>query len=130
MAIPDFQSVMLPLLKFANDGKEHTLRETIENLANVFNLSEEERTELLPSGSQAIFDNRVGWAKTHLYKAGLLNSPHRSVYLISERGKEILKRDPSAVNMGLLRQFPEYINFIKSRKKDPPGKDKSPVDLF
>ena len=91
MAIPDFQSIMLPLMQYASDGKEHTLRESIEYLAKQFNLSEEEREDLLPSGTQAIFDNRVGWAKTHLSKAGLLKSPRRSVFIISDRGRQILQ---------------------------------------
>jgi restriction system protein len=65
MPIPDFQSIMLPLLQSCADGQEHGLRETIETLATTFQLTEEERQELLPSGSQAIFDNRVGWSKPH-----------------------------------------------------------------
>ena len=77
MSIPDFQSVMLPLLQYAGDGKEHSLRDAITFLADVFNLSDEERKELLSSGQQAVFDNRVGWARTHLKKAGLLESPKR-----------------------------------------------------
>lgn len=63
MAIPDFQKIMLPLLQYASDEQEHSLREAIEALADEFKLSDEERKELLPSGQQAIFDNRVGWAK-------------------------------------------------------------------
>lgn len=62
MSIPDFQTIMLPLLKFAADQQEHPLREAIEELALAFNLSEQERKELLPSGQQATFDNRVGWS--------------------------------------------------------------------
>lgn len=76
MPIPDYQSVMLPLLTYTGDNKEHSLREAIEYLANQFQLTENERQELLPSGAQAIFDNRVGWAKTHILKAGLLESPN------------------------------------------------------
>ena len=72
MAIPDFQSIMLPLMKYSSDGKEHSLRESIEQLAKHFNLSAEERKELLPSGTQAIFDNRVGWAKLIFLKQGYL----------------------------------------------------------
>ena len=68
MAIPDFQKIMLPLLKFLEDKQEHSIRETIDSLADQFDLSEEERRELLPSGQQAIFSNRVGWARTHLKK--------------------------------------------------------------
>jgi restriction system protein len=74
MAIPDYQSIMLPLLKFAGDGEEHSLREAIEDLADEFSLTDEERKELLPSGRQATFDNRVGWARTYMKKAGLLES--------------------------------------------------------
>jgi restriction system protein len=123
MAIPDFQSIMLPLMKYSSDSKEHTLREAIEYLAKEFNLSEEERIELLPSGTQAIFDNRVGWAKTHLSKAGLLNSPRRSIFIISDRGKQVLQSKPKIINMALLRQFPEYVEFTKSaKKKDIPKK--------
>jgi restriction system protein len=75
MAIPDYQSVMLPLLRLAADGREHSVRSAIEQLADEFRLTEEERKELLPSGGQATFDNRVGWARTYMKKAGLLESP-------------------------------------------------------
>ena len=69
MPIPDFQTVMLPLLKYIGDGNEHTIRETIDHLAVVFNLTAEERQELLPSGADVLFDNRVRWAKFHLSKS-------------------------------------------------------------
>ncbi len=68
MAIPDYQSIMLPLLKYAADGKDHPIREAIEALAEQFNLTEQEKRELLPSGQQAIFDNRVAWARTYMKK--------------------------------------------------------------
>lgn len=69
MAIPDYQSAMVPLLQFAADKQEHSLRETIDGLANHFGLTDAEQKELLPSGRQAVFDNRVGWARTYLTKA-------------------------------------------------------------
>ena len=75
MAVPDYQSLMLPLLVYASDGIEHCLREAIEALAVQFSLTPDERRELLPSGRQATFDNRVGWSRTYLKKAGLLTSP-------------------------------------------------------
>jgi restriction system protein len=78
MAIPDYQSVMLPPLRYAADGQEHSVREVIEESADQFRLTDEERKELLPSGRQATFDNRVGWARTYMKKAGLLESPRRS----------------------------------------------------
>lgn len=74
MPIPDYQSIMLPLLKLASDKKEHSIREAIESLSDLFKLSEEEKKEVLPSGQQYVFDNRVGWARTYLKKAGLLES--------------------------------------------------------
>jgi restriction system protein len=77
MAIPDYQTIMLPLLKFAADGKEHSTRESIEYLASQFKLTDEERKELLPSGTARLFDNRVGWASTYIRKAGLIESKRR-----------------------------------------------------
>ncbi len=116
MAIPDFQSIMLPLLKFAGDGEEHSLRETIEALADEFNLTDEERKELLPSGQQAAFDNRVGWARTYLKKAGLLKSTRRGYYQITERGVEVLERDPPEITASFLRKFPEFVEFQRPQK--------------
>jgi restriction system protein len=75
MAIPDYHAVMLPLLRLATNGEEHRLRDAIEEQAYHLDLTEDERKELLPSGSQATFDNRVGWARTYKKKAGLLESP-------------------------------------------------------
>lgn len=113
MPIPDFQSVMLPLLLFVNDNKEHSLREGIEYLADHFKLTSDERQMLLPSGTQRIFDNRVGWAKSHLFKAGLLEIPRRSIFKITERGQQALAEKPSHINMNFLRQYPEYLEFLK-----------------
>jgi restriction system protein len=109
ITIPDYQSVMLPLLKFAEDGKEHTLRETVEKLADVFNLSEEARKVLLPSGQQTVFHNRVGWARTYLKKAGLLDSPRRSYFVITKRGQEVLASNPSRIDASFLEQYPEFL---------------------
>jgi restriction system protein len=80
MAIPDFQSIMLPLLRFYSDGKEHANREPINHLADEFGLSDEERKELLPSGRQAVLDNRIAWARTHLKAAKLLENTQRGVF--------------------------------------------------
>lgn len=117
MAIPDYQSIMLPLLKFTSDEKEHSLRETIEALADEFNLTDEERKELLPSGQQAAFDNRVGWARTYLKKAGLLESTKRGYFQVTERGLEVLGQNPPEINTAFLRQFPEFVEFQTPRAK-------------
>jgi len=111
MPIPDFQSIMLPLLAFAGDGKEHSLREAIEYLAQQFALTPEERAELLPSGRQEVFVNRVGWASTYLRKAGLLESTRRGHFKITERGGAMLRSNPSMINIKSLRQFDEFVEF-------------------
>jgi len=116
MAIPDYQSIMLPLLKLSSDGKIHRFRESIEELAKYFNLTTEERKELLPSGKQSTFDNRVGWARTYMTKAGLLTSPKRGLFQITERGKDILAKSPTDINVPFLEQFPEFIEFRQLRK--------------
>ena len=119
LSIPDFQAVMLPLLEFASDGQEHTLSQAIANLATHFNLTELERKELLPSGKQSRFNNRVGWSSTHFKKAGLLSYPSRGKFRITQRGLDLLKTQPESLNTNLLKQFPEYLEFIGTTAKSP-----------
>lgn len=109
--IPDYQSVMLPLLRLVADGKEHRYRDLIEKLAAEFALTDEERKELLASGSQAVFDNRVGWAKTYLKKAGLLDSPKRATVVITDLGRQTLAKNPGQISAKYLRQFPAFLEF-------------------
>lgn len=116
MSIPDYQTLMLPVLRLAADGKEHKFSQTVEELADEFNLSTEERNELLPSGSQAVFNNRVGWARSYLKQAGLLASPKRGFFTITKTGNELLSTNPSRIDSSTLEQFPEFIEF-KNRKK-------------
>ena len=116
MAIPDYQSLMLPVLEALSNKELTSLRELIEHLADRFNLDNRERNELLPSGQQPIFDNRVGWAKTYLKKAGLLVSPKRAQILITKRGLEVLNQNPETINVKFLRQFPEFIDFHSGKK--------------
>jgi restriction system protein len=118
MPIPDFQSIMLPLLNFASDGQEHSLRETIEALADGFDLTAEERRELLPSGQQAAFDNRVGWARTYMKKAGLLSTTRRGHYRITDRGRTVLEQNPPEITIRFLKQFPEFVEFQRPRKEN------------
>ena len=114
MAIPDFQSLMLPLLKVVADGREYRLRDAVELLAEEFHLTDEERQQLLPSGRYPTFDNRIAWAKTYLKKAGLIDQPRRAFFQITERGREVLKTSPKLINMKFLEQFPEYLAFKES----------------
>ncbi|MHC0067341.1 restriction endonuclease [Nostoc sp. UIC 10890] len=111
MPIPDYQAIMLPLLKFTTDQKEHSLREGIEALAIHFQLTEEERKELLPSGRQPTFDNRIGWARTYLKKAGLIESTKRGYFRITDRGFDAVKTNPVEINAKFLKQFPEFLEF-------------------
>jgi restriction system protein len=118
MAIPDYQSLMLPLLKFSQDQKEHSLRESIEKLASDFSLTETEKKALLRSGRQSIFDNRVGWARTYMKKAGLLETTKRGFFTITSRGLDILKEKPKSINAKFLKRFEEFVEF-QSKKKIP-----------
>lgn len=111
MAIPDYQSIMLPLLKLVGDQEEHSLRQSIDALADEFGLTDAERKELLSSGQQAVFDNRVGWARTYLKKAGLLEMTRRGCFRITERGLQVLRESPREINATFLRRFPEFVEF-------------------
>ena len=128
MAIPDYQTIMLPLLKFAADGNEHSTRESIEYLANQFKLTDEERKELLPSGTARLFDNRVGWASTYIRKAGLIESKRRGYFNITERGRQVLSQNLPKIDVKFLEQFPEFLEF-KQIKKDKEKKNKIVVPI-
>ncbi len=128
MSIPDFQSIMLPLIELASDGKEHKLSETIAHLAAHFNLTDTERKELLPSGKQARFDNRVGWAVTYLKKAGLLAYPARGRLQITPRGLDILAQKPSRIDVKYLKQFPECLDFIGATTSPATETSNSPLE--
>ncbi len=116
MAIPDFQSIMLPLLKFCADSKEHTNREAIDHLSEVFHLSEEEQKELLPSGRQAIFHNRVAWARAYMKMAKLIENPQRGVFRITGRGHDVFQKPPQKIDISFLMQFPEFAERRKAEQ--------------
>lgn len=119
MPIPDFQSVMLPLLTLASDGQEHLPREAADVLAKHFALSDIERTELLPSGMQPVFNNRIGWARTFLKQAGLLDSPRRGVFKITNDGKQLLAEKPTRIDMKLLERYESYRAFrLRGRRSN------------
>ena len=129
MAIPTFQEVMLPFMQLTSDGAEHALQQTITTLAGKFGLSDQERAELLPSGFQATFTNRVAWAATHLHKAGLLDRTGRGRYRITDRGRAVLGRNLPAITMATLNEFPEYQAFkTRSGKSRAPAPTESATD--
>jgi len=108
---------MLPLLKFASDDKIHTLPEAVASIAKTFNLNEEEKQQMLPSGLQAVIFNRVGWARTYLKKAGLLEDPKRATFRITKRGLDLLSEHPSEINTKYLNRYEEFVAF-RNKKND------------
>ena len=118
MAIPDYQTCMLPFLRYLADSKEHTLRDAEEYLAEHFKLTSAERAELLPSGQQGIFKNRIGWARTYLKKAALLESPKRGIFKITDRGQKTLSANPARIDVKFLEQFPEFMEFRDASKSE------------
>ncbi len=112
MQIPDYQTLMLPVLRISAE-KEWRISDAVERLAEDYKLSQEERTTLLPSGRQATFANRVGWARTYLSKAGLVTPTRRAHFCISEQGRGVLANPPERITVQYLSQFPEFQEFRK-----------------
>lgn len=124
MAIPDFQSLMLPLLRIAADGAEHSLAESRSPLADQFGLTDDERAELLPSGQQPRFNNRVAWAKVYLERAGLFAKTRRAHFRITPRGTEVLADPPARIDIAFLKRFPEFDDF-RAKQTDTPDRGAS-----
>lgn len=120
MSIPDYQSIMLPLLRLAGKQTTISVRDAIELISDEFKLTKDERSTLLPSGKQEIIVNRVGWARTYMKKAGLLSSPARGMIEITERGKQVLAEKLQTINVAYLSKFPEFEAFraIQSEKEE------------
>ena len=119
MSIPDYETLMLPLLQIAAEmnGQEIPLVAAVEKLATQFKLTSDERHELLPSGGTFKFSSRVSWARTYLQKAGLLEATKRGHFRITDRGSAILRTKPVRVDGNLLSQFEEFREF-QGRKKE------------
>jgi restriction system protein len=128
MSIPDFQTLMLPILKLAAE-KEWRISDTVERLAGDFNLTQEERAKLLPSGRQTTFSNRVAWAKSYLVKAALLNATKRAHFYITEQGRCVLANPPERITIQYLNQFPEFQEFRKRSESETKSEDAQPSDL-
>ena len=122
MAIPDYQSLMLPVLLAASKS-EARIGDVVEQLAGDMGLSAEERGQLLPSGRQTLFANRVHWAKTYLNKAGLVEITRRGHFKITDRGKVALQSKPSRIDNSFLNQFEEFQDFVKGPQRE--GEDPS-----
>lgn len=128
MAIPDFQTLMLPILKVAGDGQEKRIGDVINLLANEFGLTEEERRQLLPSGKGKSFANRANWAKTYLVQAGLLEATKRAHFKITERGRKALAGGLPRIDIDYLSQFSEFIQFRERGRISNDSETTSPID--
>jgi len=119
--IPDFQTIMLPLLRQLKDGKEYKLDVIVDLMANEFNITDEQRKELLPSGQTFVFGSRVGWARTYLKKSGLIDTPKRGYLKITETGLNVLKQNLSEINITYLKQFTAFQEWqnIKKEESEP-----------
>jgi restriction system protein len=115
MPIPDYQTLMLPLLQFLSDKKEHNIVEAVESLSKKFQLTEEEKQQLLPSGQQTIIRNRIGWARTYMKKAGLVDTVRRGYFKITDVGVKVLSTNCAKIDVKFLEQFPDFITFRELR---------------
>jgi restriction system protein len=127
MPIPDFQTLMLPVLKLSAE-REWRISDAVERLADDFNLSPEERTTLIPSGRQTTFSNRVAWAKSYLVKAGLLKPTRRAHFCISEQGRGVLASPPGRITIKYLNRFPEFEEFRKRSEAETESTGTQPPD--
>lgn len=121
MAVSDFQSFFKPLLEVAGDGKEHSMKEARDLVAKRMNISQEDLRELLPSGTQTKFDNRVAWAKSYLVQARVLETPRRAYFRITERGHELLKKGHQRIDVKILNQYPEFVEFHTAKSDQEPN---------
>jgi restriction system protein len=118
LPVPDFQTWFLPLLTRVADGKTHKMADLYEQLADDLGLTPEDRAQMLESGKQAVYENRIGWARTYLKKAGLLEAPSRGVIAITQRGRDVAAAPPPKLNVSYLRHYPEFVEF-HTYKPDP-----------
>jgi restriction system protein len=131
MAVPDFQSFFKPLLDFAADGKEHSIQEARDAVAKVMALPDGDMKEMLPSGIQTRFDNRVAWAKSYFVQAKVLESPRRGYFRITPRGMALHKQGHKRIDVKILNQYPEFVEFHKARvPKEPEPTTETPEEAL
>jgi restriction system protein len=117
VAIPDYQTLMLPFLRLLADGQEHRAADAVEQLNDEFGLTPEEREQHLTSGPQSVMRNRVGWVCTYLKKAALIEATRRGVFVITDRGRSVLASGPTRIDVKYLGQFPEFVEFRELRRQ-------------
>ncbi|MBI3864908.1 MAG: restriction endonuclease [Planctomycetia bacterium] len=118
MSIPDYETLMLPVLEALSDGQEHHLRDVARQAAERFGLTDEECQRLLPSGQQTIILNRVSWARTYLKKSGLVISTSRGRVKITDEGRRVLAQTPAKIDTHFLSQYPSYVEFKQTRRTE------------
>jgi restriction system protein len=114
--IPDYQTLMLPVLKIAGDGKEHRISEVVSQLGQDYKLTAAELDELLPSGKQTVFGNRVHWAKTYLSQSKLVDNTRWGRFTITDRGRSVLAEKPARIDRKYLSRFAEFNTFVGGQK--------------
>ncbi len=119
MAIPDYETLMLPLLSRLANGETRVLKDVMAELADVFELTPEERAQLLPSGGTLTFASRVGWAKTYLKKAGLVQQPKRGLVQITGQGQAALAQKPVRIDVKFLAQYSGFLDFRNASRERP-----------
>ncbi len=132
MPVPDFQTLMLPALRVLAQRSPMSTVEVRAKLAAEFELAPLDLAEMLPSGRQSTFANRVAWAYSYLKQAGLISSPRRGVYELAPRGRQVLEGNPSRIDISFLRQFPEFVAFRQSTPRadtEPETPEEAPAVL-
>lgn len=119
MPIPDYQTLMLPVLRACGDGREHRTADLVRSMADEFGLSEEERRLTIPSGGATVIANRTHWAVTYMAQAGLLERPRRGFVRITNRGKELLASRPDRVDNNILNNYEEFVKFRERARWSP-----------
>lgn len=114
MSVPKYDELMKPLLVAVSDGETYKMKDVTALLAEQLNLSSDDLAEMLPSGRQTVFKNRVAWAKTYLKKAGLLDSPARATIVITNAGKQVVADNPEKIDSKYLEQFPSFVDFASA----------------
>jgi restriction system protein len=129
MPVPDFQTLMLPVLEVFADGEDHTSREVRDRVAEKLRISDADLAELLPSGTQPAFHNRIHWALWYLQRCGLTQRPRRGVHRITERGCEVLTKKPARIDLKFLAQFPEFraLKKVRSSESSSESADADPL---
>jgi len=118
MAIPSFDEMYIPTLKCLVDENEHTTREINDFIADDMQISDEDRLELLPSGKEEIFRSRASWTRTYLKRAGLIKSPRRSIFVITDFGKKMLLESPEKIGLSLFNESEMFRSFYYSNKSN------------